>query len=85
MGYYVYNNYKSEENIENEPEEVIISDIQRSILSDKPRITRFSINWGDEASGQVEEESQQNNYDFMFANPEEEVMKDAQKKDKQEF
>ena len=29
------------ENIENDPPEIIIQDIQRSILSDKPRITRF--------------------------------------------
>jgi len=50
VGYYVYNNYTSQENIENDPPEVIISDVERAILHDKPRITRFTINWtGDEA------------------------------------
>jgi len=44
----VYNNYMSPENIENDPPELIITDIERSILQEKPRITRFGIVWDDE-------------------------------------
>ena len=48
IGYYVYNNYIDKELLENPPEKVNIDALQRNILSEKPRITRFQINWGDE-------------------------------------
>jgi Histone chaperone involved in gene silencing len=48
VGYYVYNTYTDPELIENPPEDVLVDKISRNILSDKPRITRFDIKWGDE-------------------------------------
>jgi len=48
VGYYVYNFYEDPELSENPPEQVQIDKITRNILSDKPRITRFDIKWGDE-------------------------------------
>ena len=45
-GYYVYNQYTDPELIDNEPADVDINKVQRSILADKPRITRFDIDWG---------------------------------------
>ena len=45
IGYYVYNNYIDPELLENTPEKVIIEKVHRNILADKPRITRFEIEW----------------------------------------
>lgn len=45
-GYYVYNSYTDQELIDSDPETVIIEKVQRNILADKPRITRFDIDWG---------------------------------------
>lgn len=45
-GYYVYNSYIDEELLLNEPQQIMIDRIQRSIFADKPRITRYNINWG---------------------------------------
>jgi len=45
-GYYVYNNYVEEELLMNDPPQVMIERLQRNILVDKPRITRFNIDWG---------------------------------------
>jgi len=46
----------------NPPEEVQIERVVRSILSDKPRITKFNINWDNEVSVIPSF----NNYNFMF-------------------
>jgi hypothetical protein len=48
VGYYVYNTYTDQELIDNPPEDPLIDKINRNILKDKPRITRFEIKWGDE-------------------------------------
>ncbi|PVU91046.1 hypothetical protein BB559_004333 [Furculomyces boomerangus] len=45
VGYYVNNEYIEEELKENPPEKPIIEKIHRIILADKPRVTRFPINW----------------------------------------
>lgn len=47
IGYYVYNNYIDEELLENPPEKVKIEAVYRNILLEKPRITRFQIDWED--------------------------------------
>lgn len=47
IGYYVNNSYSDPELVENPPAEPLPHLIQRTILSDKPRITRFPINWND--------------------------------------
>lgn len=45
VGYYVYNQYNSQGLIDSPPEKVDISQVTRSILADKPRITRLDISW----------------------------------------
>lgn len=46
VGYYVNNEYTEEYDPENPPRPVDINKLQRSILADKPRVTRFPIDWG---------------------------------------
>ncbi|KAJ1724324.1 Histone chaperone asf1 [Coemansia erecta] len=47
IGYYVDNMYNTEELQANPPEVPILDKIFRRILTDKPRVTRFPINWED--------------------------------------
>lgn len=47
VGYYVNNIYQDQELNDNPPEDIQIDKITRYILSDKPRITKFNINWED--------------------------------------
>lgn len=44
-GYYLNNIYDSEEMNNNPPEKIDINHVVRSILADKPRITKFDIDW----------------------------------------
>jgi hypothetical protein len=62
VGYYVNNIYDNEEMNLNLPETVQIDKIVRNILSDKPRITKFNINWDQEVSVIPS----YNNYNYMF-------------------
>ncbi|KAK3287801.1 ASF1 anti-silencing function 1 [Cymbomonas tetramitiformis] len=50
VGYYVNNEYAEEELRENPPETPILAKIQRNILADKPRVTKFSIEFDQTAS-----------------------------------
>ncbi|KAK6927907.1 Histone chaperone ASF1-like [Dillenia turbinata] len=45
VGYYVSNEYDDEKLREDPPVKVLIDKIKRSILSDKPRVTKFPINF----------------------------------------
>lgn len=45
MGYYVNSEYTEEELRENPPETIDITKVGRSILSDKPRVTRFQVDF----------------------------------------
>ncbi|KAG9327085.1 hypothetical protein KVV02_008715 [Mortierella alpina] len=45
IGYYVNNDYLEEALRENPPEEIAYEKLYRSILAEKPRVTRFPINW----------------------------------------
>lgn len=45
MGYYVNNDYDNEQLREEPPQKVLIDRVQRNILSDKPRVTKFPINF----------------------------------------
>ncbi|KAJ2838200.1 Histone chaperone asf1, partial [Coemansia erecta] len=47
IGYYVDNMYTDEELQANPPESPLLDRIFRRILADKPRVTRFPINWDD--------------------------------------
>jgi histone chaperone ASF1 len=45
VGYYVNNEYDSEELTQDPPAKPIIERIRRNILAEKPRVTRFAIKW----------------------------------------
>ncbi|KAF7822281.1 histone chaperone ASF1B-like [Senna tora] len=45
VGYYVNNDYDDEQLREEPPPKVLIDRVQRNILSDKPRVTKFPINF----------------------------------------
>lgn len=47
VGYYVNNEYDSEELNADPPAKPIIDRIRRNVLADKPRVTRFAIKWYD--------------------------------------
>ncbi|CAH2352900.1 histone chaperone Asf1p [[Candida] railenensis] len=48
VGYYVNNEYDSEELRENPPAKVQVEHVVRNILAEKPRVTRFNIVWDNE-------------------------------------
>jgi len=50
VGYYVNNDYDDEQLREEPPSKVLIDKVQRNILSDKPRVTKFPINFHPEDS-----------------------------------
>lgn len=56
VGYYVNNDYDDEKLKEEPPQKVIIDKVQRNILTDKPRVTKFPINFHPENSENGEQE-----------------------------
>ncbi|KAH8427012.1 nucleosome assembly factor ASF1 [Aspergillus melleus] len=54
VGYYVNNEYDSEELATEPPAKPIIERIRRNILAEKPRVTRFAIKWDSEESAPAE-------------------------------
>ena len=65
-GYYLNNIYDNEEMNINPPEKVDKDRIIRSLLADKPRITRFDIDWDNENVDNVNNENKTENENFMF-------------------
>lgn len=45
VGYYVNNEYDSEELNAEPPTKPIIERVKRNVLAEKPRVTRFAIKW----------------------------------------
>ena len=45
VGYYVNNEYDSEELAAEPPSKPVIERIRRNVLAEKPRVTRFAIKW----------------------------------------
>ncbi|KAK0625291.1 ASF1 like histone chaperone-domain-containing protein [Bombardia bombarda] len=45
VGYYVNNEYDSEELVNDPPAKPVIEKIRRNVLAGKPRVTRFAIKW----------------------------------------
>eukprot|EP00996_Jenningsia_fusiforme_P001822 NODE_2681_length_1143_cov_21.534735_g2459_i0.p1 GENE.NODE_2681_length_1143_cov_21.534735_g2459_i0~~NODE_2681_length_1143_cov_21.534735_g2459_i0.p1 ORF type:complete len:155 (-),score=26.51 NODE_2681_length_1143_cov_21.534735_g2459_i0:490-954(-) len=45
VGYYVNNDYASEEDRENPPQSIAIERVVRSVLVEQPRVTTHSIDW----------------------------------------
>lgn len=54
VGYYVNNEYTDEALIAEPPAKAIVEKVRRSILAEKPRVTRFAIKWDSEASAPAE-------------------------------
>ncbi|OQD77452.1 hypothetical protein PENDEC_c002G04076 [Penicillium decumbens] len=54
VGYYVNNEYDSEELAADPPAKPQIEHIQRNVLAEKPRVTRFAIKWDSEESAPAE-------------------------------
>ncbi|OHW99618.1 histone chaperone asf1 [Colletotrichum incanum] len=54
VGYYVNNEYDSEELNAEPPSKPIIERVKRNVLAEKPRVTRFAIKWDNEASAPAE-------------------------------
>ncbi|WEJ94044.1 Histone chaperone asf1 [Yamadazyma tenuis] len=50
VGYYVNNEYDTEELRENPPAKVQVDRVVRNILAEKPRVTRFNIVWDNEGA-----------------------------------
>ncbi|CAA6661282.1 unnamed protein product [Spirodela intermedia] len=50
VGYYVNNDYDDEQLREEPPPRVLIDRVQRNILADKPRVTKFPINFHPDTS-----------------------------------
>ena len=50
VGYYVNNYYEEPELTENPPEKPLIDRLTRHILVEKPRVTKFQIQWEDTQS-----------------------------------
>lgn len=61
-GYYLNNLYDNEEMNLNQPEQVQIDHVVRSILAEKPRITKFNIDWDNE----TKQIPTYNNFNYMF-------------------
>ncbi|XP_042501233.1 probable histone chaperone ASF1A [Macadamia integrifolia] len=51
VGYYVNNDYDDELLREEPPQKVLIDRVQRNILADKPRVTKFPINFHPDTNG----------------------------------
>ncbi|KAI9147762.1 histone chaperone ASF1 [Paramyrothecium foliicola] len=65
VGYYVNNEYDSEELNTEPPAKPIIERVRRNILSEKPRVTRFAIKWDSDASAPPEYPPEQPEADLV--------------------
>lgn len=65
VGYYVNNEYDSEELNAEPPAKPIVERVQRNILADKPRVTRFAIKWDSDASAPPEYPPEQPEADLV--------------------
>ena len=73
-GYYLNNIYDNEEMNLNPPEKVNKDHIVRSLLADKPRITRFNIDWDKEPENKDFEQEKEIKENYLFKN----IKKDGQ-------
>ncbi|KAL4214042.1 histone chaperone asf1 [Rhizopus microsporus] len=66
VGYYVNNEYVDEELRENPPEDVLIDKLQRNILADKPKVTRYTIDWSSQQQQQQQAPAQTESVDQVI-------------------
>ncbi|KAK9245373.1 anti-silence-domain-containing protein [Lipomyces tetrasporus] len=59
VGYYVNNEYDTEDLRENPPSKVQIDHVVRNVLAEKPRVTRFNIEWDKDTKTEPQEMSQE--------------------------
>lgn len=55
VGYYVNNDYDDEQLREEPPPRILLDRVQRNILADKPRVTKFPINFHASSSGPADD------------------------------
>ncbi|KAG5939004.1 Histone chaperone asf1 [Claviceps monticola] len=65
VGYYVNNEYDSEELNADPPGKPVVERVRRNILSEKPRVTRFAIKWDSDASAPPEYPPEQPEADLV--------------------
>ncbi|KAJ9149144.1 Histone chaperone [Coniochaeta hoffmannii] len=65
VGYYVNNEYETEELNADPPAKPVIEKIRRNVLDAKPRVTRFAIKWDSEASAPAEYPPEQPEADLV--------------------
>lgn len=73
VGYYVNNDYEEEELRLEPPAKPVIDKLWRNILDDKPRVTRFPIDWD---SVKIGEGAQIGEAGALGANPEQHPERD---------
>ncbi|OXV11461.1 hypothetical protein Egran_00781 [Elaphomyces granulatus] len=65
VGYYVNNEYDSEELNQDPPAKPIIERVRRNVLAEKPRVTRFAIKWDSEEAAPAEYPPEQPEADVL--------------------
>lgn len=65
VGYYVNNEYDSEELSAEPPQRAVIERVRRNVLAEKPRVTRFTIKWDSEESAPAEYPPEQPEADLL--------------------
>ncbi|KAL1953138.1 hypothetical protein VTO42DRAFT_3552 [Malbranchea cinnamomea] len=65
VGYYVNNEYDSDELNAEPPAKPIIERVRRNVLAEKPRVTRFAIKWDSEESAPAEYPPEQPDVDNL--------------------
>lgn len=81
VGYYVNNEYDSEELRESPPNKVQVEHVVRNILAEKPRVTRFNIVWDNE---NAEEEFPPEQPDADLVDDEESYGKEEEEENEEE-
>ncbi|KAJ9148473.1 Histone chaperone [Pleurostoma richardsiae] len=84
VGYYVNNEYDSDELNADPPAKPIIDRIRRNVLAEKPRVTRFAIKWDSEASAPAEFPPEQPEADLV-ADEEEYGAEEVEEEDEEEI
>ncbi|KAI8069570.1 histone chaperone [Gongronella butleri] len=59
IGYYVNNEYEDEALRLEPPPQVVIEKLQRNILADKPKVTRYTIDWYNQGTQEQQTEQQE--------------------------
>ncbi|KAG6166921.1 Histone chaperone asf1 [Claviceps purpurea] len=83
VGYYVNNEYDSEELNADPPGKPVVERVRRNILSEKPRVTRFAIKWDSDASAPPEYPPEQPEADLV-ADGDEYGAEEADEEDEEE-